>query len=61
MDKIDFNLIEDTLQTSKEEMRNSLQKCFDKLTNMRESNEVISADQELLQELEAQTTAISTV
>ena len=61
MDKIDFNFIEDTLQTSKEEMRNSLQKCVDQLTNMKETNEIISADQDLVQEMEAQTTAISTV
>ena len=48
MDKIDFNFIDDTLQTSKEEMRNSLQKCFDQLTSIKESNEAISADQELV-------------
>ena len=61
MDKIDFNFIEDTLQTSKEEMRNSLQKCVEQLTNMKETNEIISADHDLVQEMEAQTTAISTV
>ena len=48
MDKIDFNFIDDTLQTSKEEMRNSLQKCLDQLTSIKESNEAISADQELV-------------
>ena len=53
MDKIDFNFIEDTLQTSKEEMRNSLQKCVEQLTNMKETNEIISADQDLVQEMEA--------
>ena len=36
MDKFDFALVDDTLQTSKEEMRNSLQKCFEQLKNMRE-------------------------